>query len=60
MKQNTNLITQLQEFGLNPDCWKLQKLKKKFCWMIVNKKERDLCLLGRAKETRWDHLEWLI
>ncbi len=60
MKKNKNLIEQLKEFGLNPNCWRLKKLKWKHGWIIINKKERDLCLLGKTKGTGWDNLEWLI
>ena len=60
MELKKNLIGQLQEFGLNPHCWKLKKLKWKHCWIIINKREQGLCLLGKTKGARWDNLEWLI
>ena len=60
MKKNNKLIEQLQEFGLNPHCWKLKKLKWKHYWMIINKKEQDLCLIGKTKGTHWNNLEWII
>ena len=60
MKKNNSLIDQLQEFGLNPNCWKLKKLKWKCHWVVVNKEEKNLCLIGTTKGAKWDNLEWLI
>ena len=61
MNKNKNLIAQLQEFGLNPHYWTLKKLKQRHRWVIIHKKEQDLCLLGTTEASRsWRDLEWLI
>lgn len=62
MNQNINLIEQLRNFGLNPNYWILQKLKAKHSWMIINKKDKELCLKGKTKSKKidWDKLEWCI
>lgn len=62
MEQNISLIKQLKEFGLNPSYWMIKKLNdQRNKWVVIHKKEQDLCLIGQTEERRkWDYLEWLI
>lgn len=61
MNKNINLIKQLKEFGLNPSYWMIKKLNYQNKWIVIHKKNDDLCLIGQAKgRKKWDHLEWLI
>ena len=59
MKQN--LIQQLQEFGLNPSFWRIQKLKKKNTWLLIHKRSKGLRLKGISTGNKaWIDMEWLI
>ena len=61
MNKSKNLTEQLKEFGLNPNYWMLQKLREKHRWMIIHKQDRNLRLMGKAKEKNgWEDLKWLI
>ncbi|MDE0518001.1 MAG: hypothetical protein OXH36_00375 [Bdellovibrionales bacterium] len=58
---NKHLITQLKEFGLNPNYWCLKKLKQKNRWMIIHKKEQGVRLIGTTEKNRdWKAIEWVI
>ena len=55
------LIQQLQEFGLNPSFWRIQKLKQKNTWLLIHKKSKELRLKGVSISNKtWIDLEWLV
>ena len=61
MRRRNFLIQQLQEFGLNPLFWRMQKLKQKNTWLLIHKHSKELRLRGMSRgQKQWIDLEWLI
>lgn len=60
-----NLVTDLKDFGLNPNEWEIYTLESKEapCFLIRSKQDVSFQMLGWTKKTRnslkWDKLKLL-
>ncbi len=59
-KRKKNLLNSLKEFGLNPRFWTLIPLKTDNLFLVVHKKNPQVCLKGIAWQSRWKHLTWQV